>query len=86
MNTCKVGDCGDNYLEVEIQFAYEYDYYPTEECCKWEYGDDFLESEIQLSFMDTHGIEAGDYELEDFLCECLEDYDEYRAWYMSCCA
>ena len=27
-----------------------------------------------------------DCDFEDLMCECGEDYEEYREWYLACCA
>ena len=45
-----------------------------------------LEAEIRRAFLETHGFTLDDGDWKEFLCDCREDYEEYREWYMACCA
>ena len=45
-----------------------------------------LEAEIRMAFLETHGFTLDDGDWKEFLCDCREDYEEYREWYMACCA
>ena len=44
-----------------------------------------LEAEIMMAFLDNYGITLEDCELEDLMCECGDDYKEYREWYLAYC-
>ena len=45
-----------------------------------------LEAEIMMAFMENHGFTLDNCDFEDLMCECGEDYEEYREWYLACCA
>ena len=45
-----------------------------------------LETEIMMAFMENHGFTLDDCDFEDLMCECGEDYEEHREWYLACCA
>ena len=45
-----------------------------------------LEMEIVMAFLETFGLTLEDCDLKELMCECREDFREYREWYLTCYA
>ena len=45
-----------------------------------------MEMEAQMAFLETFGLSIEDCEWEDLMAEYKVDYQEYREWYLTCCA
>jgi hypothetical protein len=45
-----------------------------------------LEAEIRMAFLETHGLTLDDCDWKELMCDCRDDYEEYREWYLACYA
>ena len=53
---------------------------------KRDYAEKTLERRIKITFLENHGWSIYDSDVEDYIEECMEDYEEYREWFLACCA
>ncbi len=53
---------------------------------KRDYAEIVLERRIMITFMENHDWTVEDYDLKDYIEEYREDYEEYRDWFLACCA
>ena len=45
-----------------------------------------LERKIKITFLENHGLTPEDEDWDVYIDEFIEDYEEYRDWFMTCCA